>query len=456
VIGSVATSWRATAFAQALDEHELDEARAADRTVREGGVREIPLPPARRPAPAEAGAPAEARAAHEAAAAGDDGSYAADDAGDPAEDDFGPEPALLLEVAERLKSLPRPTLAPDVRIVQRAQLIAAMEAELASPEARAGQLPEQRDRRGRKGIHRAPALGPLSRLNPRSRLTKGLAAGGLGVGVAASALGGAAAASSDALPGDSLYGFKRGMENLQLDLADDDAARGLVHLDHASTRMKEARRLMERARGGAELDHESMGEIRRALAGMRYDATEGHKLLSAAYERDGSIAPMRSLSSFSTNHRASWTHLRDRLPSQLSDVGEEVSSVFDSMDSDVGPLEGLIKESSKADSHDQGRGERRKGDGRTTPQPSSSSDSAGSTGSDGGDGRTDSSPGSDQGPGELIGGSGLLGSSGGSGTSSGRDSRERGRSGPDSDVTLPPIVPDVLPGLRGLSGDDRR
>jgi hypothetical protein len=189
---------------------------------------------------------------------------------------------------------------------------------------------------------------------------------------------------------------------------------------------------------------------------MRYDATEGHKLLSAAYERDGSIAPMRSLSSFSTDHRASWTQMRDRLPSQLSDVGEEVSSVFDSMDSDVGPLEGLIKKSSKADSHDQGHRERRTGDGRTAPQPSSSSASAGTTGSDGADGRTDSSPGSDQGPGELIGGSGLLGSSGGHGSSSGQDSGERGRSGPDSDVTLPPIVPDVLPGLRGLSGDDRR
>jgi len=240
-----------------------------------------------------------------------------------------------------------------------------------------------------------------------------------------------------------------------LDLAGDEAARGLVHLDHASTRMHEARRLMERARGGAELDYESLAEVRRALAGMRNEAADGHRLLSAAYERDGSIAPMRSLSSFSTNHRAGWSQLEDRLPPQLSDMRDEVNSVFDAMDSDVGPLAGLLSDSEKDSSRDPARGGPGRTDDHTSPLPSSSSGSAEAGGREGGESGKPSPSGSDERTGELIGGGGLLDpdrdphgepSRPGPGTD--------GHSIPGSEVTLPPIVPDVLPGLKGLSGDD--
>ena len=59
--------------------------------------------------------------------------------------------------------------------------------------------------------------------------------------MAAGAFGGVAAASSDALPGDSLYALKRGMEDFKLNLADDESDRGELYLDHASTRLGEAR-----------------------------------------------------------------------------------------------------------------------------------------------------------------------------------------------------------------------
>ncbi|HWM39835.1 MAG TPA: DUF5667 domain-containing protein [Streptomyces sp.] len=437
MIGSVAASRRATAFAQALDEHELDEATAAGHTAEDGGARVFSPAPERLPVTGG-------------------GEITDGDAEGSPQGEGDTERAQLLGVADRLGALPRPTLAPEVKTVHRAQLVAAMEAEFASPEARARQVPEQRDGRGKKGAHRAPALSPLSRLRPRSRLTKGLAAGGLGVGVAASALGGVAAASSEALPGDSLYGLKRGMEDLQLDLASDEADRGLVHLDHASTRMHEARRLMERARGGAELDYESLAEVRRALAGMRNEAADGHRLLSAAYERDGSIAPMRSLSSFSTNHRAGWSQLEDRLPPQLSDVRDEVNSVFDAMDSDVSPLAGLLSDSEKDSSHHPARGSAGGTDAeRTSPRPSSSSGSADADGREGEESGKPSPSGSDERTGELIGGGGLLDPDRDlHGDPSRPGSGKDGHSLPGSEVTLPPIVPDVLPGLRDLSGDD--
>jgi hypothetical protein len=226
-------------------------------------------------------------------------------------------------------------LDPEVKVVQRAQLVAAMEAMFAEGGEPTGPtVPEQRT----KGVHRAS---PLRKLRPRSRWTKGLAAGGLTVGVAAGAFGGVAAASSDALPGDSLYGLKRGIEDIHLTMAGGDSDRGEVYLDQASTRLSEARRLMERARSG-DLDHEQLGEVRRTLNGMTHDATEGHRLLHAAYQRDGAIGPIQTLESFSRSHRNSWSSLRNRLPVQLTDVGDQVNSVFDAIDEEVEPLQSLL------------------------------------------------------------------------------------------------------------------
>ena len=143
----------------------------------------------------------------------------------------------MLALAECLGELPKPELDPEVKVVQRAQLVAAMEAMLREGTMGEPAVPEQRSHRA-KGTHRASGLG---KLRPRSRLTKGLAAGGLSVGVAAGAFGGVAAASSDALPGDSLYGLKRGIEDFKLNyLSDGDDERGVAYLDQASTRLNEA------------------------------------------------------------------------------------------------------------------------------------------------------------------------------------------------------------------------
>ncbi|TVP36315.1 hypothetical protein A3L22_29445, partial [Streptomyces griseus subsp. griseus] len=251
---------------------------------------------------------------------------------DPADQaDRGP----LLALANGLGELPKPQLDPEVKAVQRAQLVAAMETMFAEGGASTGPtVPVQRG----KGAHRAS---PLRKLRPRSRWAKGLTAGGLTVGVAAGAFGGVAAASSDALPGDSLYGLKRGMEDISLGMAKGDTERGEVYLDQASTRLSEARRLMERGRSGP-LDHESLGAVRRALNGMSHDASEGHRLLHAAYQRDGAIGPIQTLDTFSRSHRDTWSSLRDRLPVQLTDVRDQVSSVFEAMEDDVAPLQSLL------------------------------------------------------------------------------------------------------------------
>ncbi|MEV0266975.1 DUF5667 domain-containing protein [Streptomyces sp. NPDC050617] len=355
----------------------------------------------------------------------------------------------LLALASGLGELPAPELDPEVKIVQRARLIAAMEAQFAEG---AAQVPEQRTG---KGAHRAS---PLSKLRPRSRWSKGLAAGGLTVGVAAGAFGGVAAASNNALPGDSLYGLKRGMEDFKLGMADGDSDRGQIYLDQASTRMQEARRLLERGRLG-DLDHESVGEVRKALSGMHFDASEGHRLLHEAYERDGSLNPIRALSSFTTSHREGWHQLRERLPLQLTDVRDQVSSVFDAIDEEVGPLRSLLP--ATTDQH--GTTDRHGAPRHAAPDPTDHpTPSSQPTASDSGPGEAEhrpspSSSADEREDGGLLGGTGLLDppakEHGGSPTPSHGEAGKEGKPGTKPDITIPPLLPGLLPGL-GINGDD--
>ncbi|MEU2064050.1 DUF5667 domain-containing protein [Streptomyces sp. NPDC013455] len=408
MIANVSAHRRANAFAQALDE-QSDPDTAAEQSA----------------------APAESPSA--------------------AEDHAGQ--GELLALAAGLGALPKPQLDPDVKVVQRAQLVAAMEAMLQEGTGAAdASVPEQRTHRGR-GAHRAS---PLGKFRPRSRLTKGLAAGGLSVGVAAGAFGGVAAASSDALPGDSLYGLKRGIEDFKLNyLADGDDQRGQTYLDQASTRLSEARRLLERGRGG-HLDHESIGEIRRTLSGMQHDVTEGHRLLHAAYEADpDSLGPIQALSAFSRSHREAWSALSDKLPVQLGDVKQQVSSVFDAIDEEVAPLQSLLPQP-PARSGDDGRhsGPGSASTGSTGSDRSTAPSSAGSTPSAGKHART----GAPSGPATGSSGEGLIGGDTGglldppkTGTDS--SSPSAGNTPDQPDVTIPPLIPDLLPGL-GIEGED--
>ncbi|MET7489547.1 DUF5667 domain-containing protein [Streptomyces sp. NPDC005538] len=404
MIANVSAHRRANAFAQALEEEQSDRGTAAEQS--EG------------PAPAPAAAEQT-------------------------------EQGRMLAFATGLGELPKPVLDPEVKVVQRAQLVAAFEAMLQGGEAPEPSVPEQRSHRSR-GTHRATGLG---KLRPRTRLTKGLAAGGLSVGVAAGAFGGVAAASSGALPGDSLYGLKRGIEDFKLNyLSDGDDQRGVAYLDQASNRLSEARRLIERDRSG-HLDHEQLGEIRRTLSGMTHDASEGHRLLHEAYEQDpNSLGPIQALSAFSRSHREAWGALRDRLPVQLGDVSDQVSSVFDAIDEEVAPLQSLLPQPPARSTG--GTGRHRAPD---TPSTGGSAGSHRSTTPSTTDGSAENShsttPTESATTGDgLLGGNtgGLLDPPKSSGTASPSTTKP---TIPEPDVTLPPLLPGLLPGL-GIDGED--
>ncbi|AYG81275.1 hypothetical protein DWB77_03417 [Streptomyces hundungensis] len=349
------------------------------------------------------------------------------------------ETGRLLTLAGGLGELPKPEMDPQVKVEQRTLLMAEMERMFAGGAAADPQVPEQRTGRG---AHRATSL---RKLRPRSRWSKGIAAGGLSIGVAAGAFSGVAAASSDALPGDSLYGLKRGMEDLKLTMADDDASRGVLYLDQASTRLSEARRLMERGRAG-DLDHEQLGEVRRALSGMEHDASEAHRLLHQAYARDGSLEPIAALNSFSEAHRESWSKLRGKLPPQLTDVGNQVSSVFAAIDQEVKPLQSLLPKTSSKTHTRQGTSHPGGTSGATRPSaPSSSTGSGHTTPGQSGKPQQPSGSGSPSGEGLLGGNTGGLFEPGtGSATPA---PPAKPPKPPVPDVTLPPLLPGLLPDL---------
>ncbi|MGW7008069.1 DUF5667 domain-containing protein [Streptomyces sp. NPDC054933] len=359
-----------------------------------------------------------------------------------------PHQGRLLAMADALADVPRPELDPEVKMVQRAQLIAAMEAALADGSLdTSSRVPEQRATGG-------PV--DLRRLRPRSRWSRRLAAGGLTVGVAAGAFSGIAAASTDALPGDTLYGLKRGMEDLRLGMTGDDAARGKVLLDMASTRMQEARRLLERGRSGP-LDAESVREVGNALAGMHNEASQGHDLLSGAYQRDGSLAPIEALNAFSQAHRTTWSQLRGKLPPQLHQVGTQVSSVFDAIDQEVAPLQHLLPPApGGSGARDRHTGKPAGGAHHDSIRQESTPSSGSVPQGDDGVGRGNTTPSAPESPGQgLLGGTGLLNppSAGG-----GQPSPTGGGSAvdkPQPDTSTPPLLPGLpgLPGL-GLNGGD--
>ncbi|GHH79994.1 hypothetical protein GCM10018781_59230 [Kitasatospora indigofera] len=247
------------------------------------------------------------------------------DAARPAEAtaDRGDAMAVLLGMADSLGALPGPELDPEVRTVQRAQLMAAFEQAFTGG-AGAG-VPRQRRSRAHRTV-------------PRGRWSRRFAIGGLVAGIAVGSFAGAAAASTNALPGDTLYGMKRGLEGLQLDFAGSDSERGALLLDQASTRLGEAKGLLGRAGSPSALNPDTVEQVRRALADMHAEAIKGRELLRSVYRSNGSLEPMRMLAGFAEDEDGRWSELQSRLPVQLTQEAGRVDRLFDDISEDVAPL----------------------------------------------------------------------------------------------------------------------
>ncbi|WP_406199842.1 DUF5667 domain-containing protein [Kitasatospora sp. NBC_01560] len=231
--------------------------------------------------------------------------------------------AELVGMAGALGSLPGPALDPEVRSVQRAQLMAAFEQAFAGGQGAV--VPRQRR-------HRA------LRVAPRGRWSRRFAIGGLVAGLAVGSFTGVAAASAGALPGDTLYGMKRGLEGLRLDFADSDSERGELLLGNAATRLHEATSLVGRTDAAGSLSPGTVDQVRKALDDMHADALKGRDLLRSVYRTNGSLDPMRTLAGFAQDEDGRWSELQSQLPVQLIPQAHLVDQLFDDISEDVAPL----------------------------------------------------------------------------------------------------------------------
>ncbi len=139
-----------------------------------------------------------------------------------------------------------------------------------------------------------------------TRLIAGLA----GAAMTVTALGTVVALSTDAQPGDVLYGVKRGTERTQLALAGDD--RGLTLLEFAETRLDELAALRDSA----------AGDVVGLLDTMDAQTEEGASLLTTQAVAGRDTAPVAGLADWAGRQSAELAALQARLPSRAATASQ--------------------------------------------------------------------------------------------------------------------------------------
>jgi hypothetical protein len=228
----------------------------------------------------------------------------------------------LAPLAELARSLVPAQHAPsdDFRSALRAQLVAEAAARVPVPGP-----PAQQARPG------APA-----------RLRQAVAA----VAIASVVTGvGAAAASTRSLPGDTLYGLKRQIENVQLDLARGDLGHGRERLQQADARLSEAEALTASERGS---DPATRALVMTALDEMDAAVVLAVDDLNRAYAETGDDEPLLVLERFVTEQRERLADLMLLLDPALRARAEAIADRLAALDQQVSALLGFPVDSARA------------------------------------------------------------------------------------------------------------
>jgi hypothetical protein len=198
----------------------------------------------------------------------------------------------LLDVVGALRSVPAPEADATFVASLRERLVAEAEAVLVAAAA------AREDDQDRLTLRRTTA-----RVRRHNRRVAAVVAGAVLVGGSATM----AVASQSALPGDSLYPLKRGIENVHTDLTFDKSARGRLLLGDASTRLDEVAGLSRESDGSA--------QVGPTLDAFAQQAAEGSQLLVEDYQQTGDRSSITSVREFTAASMARLAQLQSMVPS---------------------------------------------------------------------------------------------------------------------------------------------
>ncbi|MEU4287012.1 DUF5667 domain-containing protein [Kribbella sp. NPDC026596] len=134
---------------------------------------------------------------------------------------------------------------------------------------------------------------------------------------------GSAAAAQQAMPGDTLYGMKRSIENVSTNVSVGDDSRGRRDLEHAMTRLSEVQQLADS--GGA------VGTINSTLDDFSVQARKGVSRLVASYQQDGDESSITAITTFITNARQALGELAPKLPPESLKSGVEALATIEQL-----------------------------------------------------------------------------------------------------------------------------
>lgn len=169
-----------------------------------------------------------------------------------------------------------------------------------------------------------------STTRPRDRRLATLLGGAALVGATATM----ALAAQTSLPGESLYGVKRGIESAQVRLADDDAARGRTLLAQAETRLTELEELAAGTGGTEPL-------IPDTLDAFTEQSGEGVRSLLTSYGSGGSDADVQVARAFTSTSMDRLDALQVTLPDSASDELLAAGRTLTDLDTEISTACGL-------------------------------------------------------------------------------------------------------------------
>ncbi len=205
-----------------------------------------------------------------------------------------PRFADLLEVVGALRSAPAPTPRPEFvadlrsRLMTEAETALAVRPEAASPRTQQHSLPQTRTRERRL----ATAIGGFAIVSATASM---------------------AVAAQSALPGDTLYPLKRGIENAQVKVHSGDDSKGAALLENAAGRLDEVDEL---SRDG----DDRATDVAATLDDFSAQASEASELLLDDYDRTGRVASLEELRAFTADSLAALEGLEGLVPAGARDA----------------------------------------------------------------------------------------------------------------------------------------